>query len=191
MNSINKDEKVLSPEERKELLRVLKERFENNMKRHQRLEWNRLLEKLNSDNKKLWSLKEMERSGGEPDVIGYDKNEDNYIFCDCSKESPEGRRNTCYDREGLESRKTARPENNAVDMAEAMCIELLSEEEYRNLQELGEFDTKTSSWLKTPSDIRKLGGALFADRRYGHVFVYHNSAPSYYSNRGFRGKLRV
>lgn len=191
MNSINKDEKVLSPEERKELLRVLKERFENNMKRHQGLEWSKLLEKLNSDNEKLWVLNEMERTGGEPDIIGYDKETDEYIFCDCSKESPEGRRNTCYDREGLESRKTARPENNAVDMAEAMCIELLSEEEYRHLQELGEFDTKTSSWLKTPSDIRKLGGALFADRRYGHVFVYHNGAPSYYSNRGFRGKLRV
>jgi hypothetical protein len=144
-----------------------------------------------SDIAKLWSLNEMERTGGEPDVVGYDKKTDEYIFFDCSAESPSGRRNVCYDREGLESRKEHQPDNNAIDMSATMGIELLSEEQYRELQRLGNFDTKTSSWVKTPSDIRKLGGALFADRRYGNVFIYHNSAPSYYSTRAFRGSLRI
>ena len=181
----------LSPEQREELIFSLKARFEKNMNRHKGFEWGRVQAKLEANTEKLWSLNEMERTGGEQDVVGYDKETDEYIFYDCSAESPKGRRNVCYDREGLESRKEHKPENNAVDMATAMGIELLTEEQYRELQKLGNFDTKTSSWVKTPSDIRKLGGALFADRRYDHVFVYHNSAPSYYGVRAFRGSLRV
>jgi len=183
--------KELSAEQREELLRVLKVRFEKNLNRHKGLEWAKVQAKLEANTKKLWSLNEMERTGGEPDVVGNDKKTDEYIFYDCSAESPKGRRNVCYDREGLEARKANKPENNAIDMAASMGIELLTEEQYRELQKLGDFDTKTSSWVKTPSDIRKLGGALFADRRYGNVFVYHNSAPSYYGVRGFRGSLRV
>ncbi|MGN6709047.1 MAG: DUF4256 domain-containing protein [Candidatus Nitrosocosmicus sp.] len=174
-----------------ELLRVLKSRFEKNMNRHKGLEWANVQTKLEGNTEKLWSLNEMERTGGEPDVVSHDKKTNEYIFNDCSAESPKGRRHVCYDREGQEARKAFKPENNAIDMASAMSIELLTEEQYRELQKLGDFDTKTSSWLKTPSDIRKLGGALFADRRYGNVFVYHNSAPSYYSGRAFRGSLRI
>ncbi len=181
----------LSPEQREELLRALKVRFEKNMNRHRGLEWAKVQAKLEASTDKLWSLNEMERTGGEPDVVGHDKRTGEYIFCDCSAESPKGRRSVCYDREGQEARKAFRPENNAIDMAAAMGIEPLTEEQYRGLQKLGNFDTKTSSWVKTPSDIRKLGGALFADRRYGNVFVYHNSAPSYYAARAFRGSLRV
>jgi hypothetical protein len=183
--------KELSPEQREALLRALKARFEKNMNRHKGVEWAKVQAKLEANTEKLWSLNEMERTGGEPDVVGHDEKMGEYIFYDCSAESPEGRRNVCYDREGQEARKSFKPENNAVDMAAAMGIELLTEEQYRELQKLGNFDTKTSSWVKTPSDIRKLGGALFADRRYGHVFVYHNSAPSYYGARAFRGSLRV
>ena len=191
MNDMKSNKKTLSPEQREELLKALKARFEKNMNRHKGLEWARVQAKLEAHTEKLWSLNEMERTGGEPDVVGFDKKKGEYIFFDCSAESPKGRRNVCYDREGLEARKTFKPDNSAVDMAAAMGIELLTEEQYRELQELGNFDTKTSSWVKTPSDIRKLGGALFADRRYGHVFVYHNSAPSYYGVRAFRGSLRV
>jgi hypothetical protein len=183
--------KELSSEQREELLRALKARFEKNMNRHKHLEWAKVQAKLEANTEKLWSLSEMERTGGEPDVVGYDKKTGEFIFYDCSAESPVGRRNVCYDREGLESRKEHKPENNAIDMATVMGIELLTEEQYRELQKLGNFDTKTSSWVKTPSDIRKLGGALFADYRYGHVFIYHNSAPSYYGARAFRGLLRV
>ena len=185
--------KELSSEHREELLRALKTRFEKNMNRHKGLEWAKVQAKLDpsAGGEKLWSLNEMESSGGEPDVIGYDKKTDEYIFFDCSAESPKGRRNVCYDREGREARKAFKPEDNAIDMAAAMGIELLTEEQYRELQKLGNFDTKTSSWLKTPSEIRKLGGALFADRRYDHVFVYHNGAESYYGVRGFRGSLWV
>ena len=185
--------KELSPEQREELLSALKARFEKNKNRHKGLEWVEVQARLelSAGDGKLWSLYEMERTGGEPDVVGFDKKTGEYIFYDCSAESPAGRRNVCYDREGLESRKSFKPEANAVDMAAAMGIELLDEDQYRQLQELGNFDTKTSSWLKTPADIRKPGGALFADRRYGRVFVYHNSAPSYYGVRGFRGSLRV
>jgi len=189
--SITAFKKELSPEQREELLRALKARFEKNMNRHKGLEWAKVHAKLEANTEKLWSLNEMERTGGEPDVVGHDKKTDEYIFNDCSAESPKGRRNVCYDREGLEARKSNKPNNNAIDMAAAMGIELLTEEQYRELQKLGNFDTKTSSWVKTPSDIRKLGGAIFADRRYGNVFVYHNSAPSYYSARAFRGSLRV
>ncbi len=185
------NKKELSPEQREELLRVLKARFEKNMNRHKGIEWAKVQAKLEANTEKLWSLNEMERTGGEPDVVGLDIKTSEYIFYDCSMESPKGRRSVCYDREGQESRKDYKPENNAIDMANAMRIELLTEEQYRELQKLGNFDTKTSSWVKTPSDIRKLGGALFADRRYGHVFVYHNSAPSYYASRAFRGSLRV
>src|SRR3954454_19107287 len=181
----------LSPEQREELLRVLKARFEKNMNRHKGLEWAKIQAKLEADPEKLWSLHEMERTGGEPDVVGYDKKTDEYIFYDCSAESPKGRRSFCYDREAWESRKENKPEGNAVDMAAAMGIELLTEEQYRELQQLGNFDTKTSSWVKTPADIRKLGGALFCDRRYDTVFVYHNGAESYYAARGFRGLLKV
>lgn len=191
MSNIDSNKKELSPGQREELLRVLKARFEKNMNRHKGLEWAEVQSKLEANTEKLWSLNEMERTGGEPDVVGYDEKTSEYIFCDCSAESPKGRRNVCYDRKALESRKEHKPENSAIDMATAMGIELLTEEQYRELQKLGEFDTKTSSWVKTPSDIRKLGGALFADRRYDNVFVYHNSAPSYYSSRGFRGLLRV
>jgi hypothetical protein len=185
--------KKLSPGDREELLRALKARFEKNMNRHKGLEWAEVQARLETPagGEKLWSLNEMERTGGEPDMVGYDTMTGEYIFYDCSAESPEGRRNVCYDREGQESRKSFKPEANAADMASAMGIELLTEEQYRVLQKLGNFDTKTSSWVKTPAGIRKLGGAIFADRRYGTVFVYHNSAPSYYAARGFRGSLRV
>jgi hypothetical protein len=183
--------KELSPEQCEELLIALKVRFEKNMSRHKGLEWAKLQAKLEANTEKLWSLNEMERTGGEPDVVGIDKKTGEYIFYDCSMESPKGRRSVCYDHEGQESRKEYRPENNAIDMAAGFGIELLTEEQYRELQKLGNFDTKTSSWVKTPYEIRKLGGALFADRRYGNVFVYHNSAPSYYSVRAFRGSLRV
>jgi hypothetical protein len=183
---------------REELLRALKARFEKNMNRHKGLEWAKIQAKLEaclsgrqSNSEKLWSLNEMERTGGEPDVVGLDKKTGEYIFYDCSAESPKGRRSVCYDREGQESRKEYKPENNAIDMAAAMGIELLTEEQYRELQKLGNFDTKTSSWVKTPAEIRKLGGALFCDRRYDYVFVFHNGAESYYGVRGFRGSLRV
>jgi hypothetical protein len=191
MNNINSNKNELSPEQREELLRALKDRFEKNMNRHKGLEWAKVQAKLEANTEKLWSLNEMERTGGEPDVVGHDKKTGEYIFYDCSAESPKGRRNVCYDREGQEARKAFKPENNAIDMAAAMGIELLTEEQYRELQKLGNFDTKTSSWVKTPSDIRKLGGALFCDRRYGRVFVGHNGAQSYYSARAFRGWLRV
>ena len=183
----------LSPNQSEELLKVLKARFEKNMNRHKSLEWAKVQAKLEANAEKLWSLNEMERTGGEPDVISHDKKTGEYIFYDFSAESPKGRRNICYDREGQEARekKGVHPEGNAIDMAAAMGIELLTEEQYRELQKLGNFDTKTSSWVKTPSDIRKLGGAIFADRRYNHIFVYHNSATSFYSARGFRGSLRV
>ncbi len=183
--------KKLSPEQREELLKTLKARFEKNMNRHKGLEWAKVKAKLEASAEKLWSLNEMERTGGEPDVVGHDKKRGEYIFFDCSAESPKGRTSVCYDREGLESRKEHRPENNAIDMAVAMGIELLTEEQYLEFQKLGEFDTKTSSWVKTPADIRKLGGALYCDRRYSRVFVGHNGAQSYYSARAFRGSLRV
>jgi len=183
--------KELSPEQREKLLKVLKARFEKNMNRHKGIEWAKVQSKLESNTKKLWSLNEMERTGGEPDIIGQDKKTGEYIFYDCSAETPNGRRSVCYDSEALESRKEHKPKNNAVDMAASMGVELLSEEQYRELQKLGNFDTKTSSWVKTPSNIRKLGGALFCDRRYDNVFVYHNGAESYYAARGFRGSLRV
>ena len=183
--------KDMTPKQREELLSVLKSRFEKNMKRHKDLEWAKVKSKLEAGAEKLWSLNEMERTGGEPDVVGHDRKTGEYVFYDCSAESPNGRRSLCYDREGLESRKEHKPDNNAIDMAAAMGIEMLTEDQYRELQELGDFDTKTSSWLKTPSDIRALGGAIFADRRYDHVFVYHNGAGSYYAARGFRGSLRV
>jgi hypothetical protein len=184
--------KELSTKQREELLSTLKVRFENNMDRHKGLEWAKIQAKLEADpDEKLLSLNEMERTGGEPDVVAYDKKTGEYIFFDCSPESPKGRRNVCYDREALDARKEHKPEDSAMDMATAMGIELLTEEQYRELQKLGNFDTKTSSWLKTPSRIRKLGGAIFADFRYGDVFVYHNGAESYYGVRGFRGSLRV
>jgi len=188
---MNSSKKNLSPKQREELLRELKARFEKNMNRHQGLEWAKIQAKLEANAGKPWSLDEMERTGGEPDVVGHDKKTGEYIFYDCSAESPKYRRSLCYDREALESRKEHKPEDNAMDMASAMGIELLSEEQYRELQELGNFDTKTSSWVKTPSEIRKLGGALFCDCRYDTVFVYHNGAESYYAARGFRGSLRV
>ena len=183
--------KDMKAKQREELLRALKARFEKNMNRHKGLEWAGVQAKLEANIEKLWSLHEMERTGGEADVVGQDKKTGEYIFYDCSAESPKGRRSVCYDREALESRKEHKPENNAIDMAAAMGFELLTEEQYRELQNLGNFDTKTSSWVKTPSDIRKLGGALCADFRYGHVFVYHNGAESYYAARAFRGSLRV
>ena len=183
--------KKLSLEQREELFRALKARFEKNMNRHKGLEWAKVQAKLEANTEKLWSLNEMERTGGEPDVVGHDKKTGEYIFYDCSAESPKGRRSVCYDREGQEARKAFKPENNAIDMASALGIELLTEEQYRELQNLGKFDTKTSSWLKTPSDIRELGGALCTEFRYGHVFVGHNGAQSYYAVRGFRGVLRV
>jgi len=191
MNKINSNKKELLSEQREELLRALKARFEKNMNRHKVLEWDKVQAKLEVNTEKLWSLGEMERTGGEPDVVGFDKKTSEYIFYDCSTESPKGRRSVCYDREALESRKEHRPENNAIDIAAAMGIELLTEVQYRELQKYGNFDTKTSSWLKTPSDIRELGGAIFADFRYGNVFVYHNSAESYYAGRAFRGSLPV
>ncbi len=183
--------KVLSPEEKEGLLGTLKVRFEKNMHRHENLEWDKVQVKLEANPRKIWSLNEMEITGGEPDIISYDQENDEYIFCDCSKETPKGRRSICYDREALESRKKHKPENSAMDMANEMGIELITEQQYRALQELEIFDQKTSSWVKTPADIRKLGGALFCDYRYGHVFLYHNGADSYYAARGFRGSLRV
>jgi len=184
----NKD---LSPQQKEDLLGVLKTRFENNMIRHKGLEWAKVLVKLELNAEKLWSLNEMENTGGEPDVVGYDSNTDEYLFYDCSSESPKGRRSLCYDREALESRKEFKPEDSALDMAAAMGVEILTEEQYRGLQVLGNFDTKTSSWVKTPRDIRNLGGAIFCDRRYGTVFTYHNGAESYYAARGFRGAVRI
>jgi len=189
--NINSNKKDLSPEQREERLRALKARFEKNMNRHKGHEWDKVQTKLEANTEKLWSLNEMERTGGEPDIVGYDKKTGEYTFFDCSAETPKGRRSLCYDREALESRKEHKPKDNALDTAAAMGIELLTEEQYRELQKLENFDTKTSSWVKTPSDIRKLGGALFCDRRYGTVFVYHNGAESYYAARGFRGSLRV
>jgi len=183
--------KELSAEQREELIKTLKVRFEKNKSRHTGLEWANVQSKLEANADKLWSLGEMERTGGEPDVIAHDNTTDEYIFYDCSAETPKGRRSVCYDREALESRKEFKPENNAVDMAASMGIELLAEEQYRKLQTLGKFDTKTSSWVKTPAEIRKLGGAIFCDRRYDHVFTYHNGAESYYAVRGLRGLLRV
>lgn len=181
----------LLPQQREQLITVIKTRFEKNMEYHKSLDWNNLQQKLESNSGKLWSLSEMERTGGEPDVVGFDKKTGEYIFYDCSVESPAGRRSVCYDRDGQMSRKEHKPKNNAIDMAAAMGIELLTEEQYKKLQQLGNFDTKTSSWLKTPAEIRKHGGAIFADFRYAHVFVYHNGAQSYYAARGFRGSLRV
>ncbi|RUL53540.1 MULTISPECIES: DUF4256 domain-containing protein [Lysinibacillus] len=183
--------KSLSVEQQEELLNVLKERFEKNMHRHENVRWVKVQEKLEENPKKLWSLYEMERTEGEPDVILYDEDNEEYIFCDCSKESPKGRRSVCYDREALDARKKNKPETSAMDMATEMGIELLTEEEYRELQKLEHFDLKTSSWVKTPADIRELGGAIFCDYRYGRVFMYHNGADSYYAARGFRGSLRV
>lgn len=181
----------LSSQEREELLSTLKARFEKNMDRHKGIEWSKVQAKLEADPGKLWSLNEMEETGGEPDVAGFDKKTGEYIFYDCSAESPKGRRSVCYDHEALEKRKEHKPKDSALNMAAEMGIEILTEEEYRELQKLGKFDTKTSSWIKTPPDIRKLGGAIFADYRYGHVFVYHNGAESYYAARGFRGSLRA
>ncbi|MGG7035524.1 MAG: DUF4256 domain-containing protein [Flavobacterium sp.] len=183
--------KELSKEQAEELLKIVKIRFEKNMNRHTGIDWSKVLAKLESNNKKLWSLNEMERTGGEPDVVDYDKKTDEYIFYDCSAESPKDRRSLCYDREALDSRKEYKPKNSAIDMAAEIGIELLTEEQYRELQKLGKFDTKTSSWVKTPSEIRKLKGAVFCDRRYDTVFLYHNGAESYYAARGFRGALRV
>jgi len=191
MKNMNSSKQELSPEQREKLLSALKSRFEKNRNRHKGLEWASVQAKLEANPEKLWPLHEMERTGGEPDVVGHDKKTGEYIFYDCSAESPKGRRSLCYDREGQEGRKEHQPENNAIDMAAAMGIELLTEGQYRELQKLGDFDTKTSSWVKTPADIRELGGALFCDRRYGHVFTYHNGAQSYYAARGFRGALRV
>ena len=185
------NKKELSPEQQSELLKILKTRFEKNSNRHKGLEWDKVQVKLESNPKKMWSLHEMESTGGEPDVINYDSKTDEYIFYDCSAESPKGRRSYCYDRQALDSRKEHKPANNAIDVATAMGIELLTEEQYRELQQLGNFDMKSSSWIITPSEIRKLGGALFADFRYNTVFVYHNGADSYYAARGFRGSLRV
>ena len=183
--------KNLSPSESEELLKILKDRFEKNTNRHQGLEWNKVLAKLEANPEKLWSLNEMEQTGGEPDVVNYDKNTDEYTFYDCSVESPKGRRSLCYDRQALDARKENKPKNSVMDLATTMGITLLSEEQYRELQQLGNFDTKTSSWIETPADIRKLGGAIFADFRYGNVFVYHNGAESYYAARGFRGALKL
>jgi len=191
MSKAISNKKKLSSEQKEELLKSLKIRFEKNMNRHKGLEWSKVQAKLESNTDKLWSLFEMERTEGEPDVVGYDKKSGEYLFYDCSAESPKGRRSLCYDREALDARKEHKPANSAIDVAIAMGIEMLSEEEYRELQKLGKFDTKTSSWIKTPADIRKLGGAIFADYRYGHVFVYHNGAESYYGARAFRGALRV
>jgi hypothetical protein len=183
--------KQLSVAQREELLRTLKARFEKNMNRHKGLEWAKAQARLEASPEKLWSLNEMERTGGEPDVVGHDKQTGEYIFFDCSAESPKGRRSVCYDREALDARKEHKPKDSAIDMAVAMGIEILTEPQYRELQTLGDFDTKTSSWVDTPSEIRTLGGALFCDRRYDHVFTYHNGAESYYAARGFRGSLRV
>ncbi|MBL0356886.1 MAG: DUF4256 domain-containing protein [Chitinophagaceae bacterium] len=185
------NKKELSPKQLEELIKTLKARFEKNKNRHKDFDWARVQAKLEANTEKLWSLNEMERTGGEPDVVGYDKKTGEYVFYDCSAESPQGRRSFCYDRQGLESRKEHKPKNNAIDIAASMGIELLSEEQYRELQKLGKFDTKTSSWIKTPLAIRELGGAIFCDHRYNNTFVYHNGAASYYAARGFRGLLRV
>jgi hypothetical protein len=193
MTEVQSTKKMLSAEQHNELLNRLKARFEKNMPRHKAINWTNVQARLESRSsaKKLWSLYVMEETGGEPDVVGYDKKTDEYIFFDCSVQSPKGRRSLCYDREALESRKKHKPENSAMDLANAMGIEILTESQYRELQKLGNFDTTTSSWVKTPSDIRKLGGALFCDRRYDTVFLYHNGAESYYAARGFRGSLKV
>ncbi len=183
--------KKITSENREKLLEVLKTRFEKNMKRHPNVDWSKVQSKLESNPEKLWSLNEMERTGGEPDVVVLDNTSTDYIFCDCSVESPNGRRSLCYDNEALESRKEHKPADSAVGMAEDMGIELLTEEQYRQLQALGNFDTKTSSWVETPAEIRKLGGSLFCDRRYNNIFTYHNGAESYYASRGFRGRLEV
>lgn len=188
---IKEIEKKLTSEQQEELLSTLKTRFDKNWNRHEGLDWAKVQAKLEANGEKLWSLHEMERTGGEPDVVGYDTKTHEYLFVDCAAESPAGRRSVCYDREGWESRKEHRPENTAMDMAEEMGIEILTEDQYRELQKLGQFDRKTSSWLKTPAAIRKHGGAIFGDFRYGHVFVYHNGAQSYYAARAFRGMLRV
>ena len=181
----------LSPEDQEEIISILKARFEKNKTRHAAIEWNNVQEKLEANPNKLWSLLQMEKTEGEPDVVGYDKNTNEYIFFDCVAESPKGRRSLCYDRKALDSRKEHKPKSSAMGMAEEMGIEILNEEQYRELQELGNFDTKTSSWIATPSDVRKLGGALFSDFRYGKTFVYHNGAESYYAARGFRGFIKV
>jgi hypothetical protein len=191
MSIVNSNKKKLSQQQSKELLQTLKTRFEKNMSRHKGLEWAKVQAKLEANPGKLWSLDDMETTGGEPDVVGYDKKTDEYVFYDCSVETPKDRRSLCYDRQALDSRKENKPKDSAVDMAAAMGIEILTEEQYRELQQLGNFDLKTSSWVKTPADIRKLGGALFCDRRYNTVFLYHNGAESYYAARGFRGALRV
>ena len=191
MTTIKGSKKKLPPEQREELLGALKARFEKNMSRHKGLEWARMLAKVEANAETLWSINEMERTGGEPDVVGHDEKTGEYIIYDCSAESPQGRRSLCYDREALDARKENKPKDSAIDMAAAIGIEILSEDQYRELQKLEAFDTKTSSWVKTPSDIRKRGGALFCDRRYDTVFVYHNGADSYYAARGFRGSLRV
>jgi len=191
MKNIASNKKVLSPKQREELLEALQARFEKNMSRHKGLKWADVRAKLEADPEKLWRVSEMERTGGEPDVIGRDKKTARYIFYDCSAESPQGRRSVCYDREALDSRKEHKPKNNAVEMAAAMGVEILSEDQYLELQKLGNFDAKTSSWLKTPSEIRKLGGAIYGDFRYGRVFVGHNGADSYYAARGFRGSLKI
>lgn len=191
MSNIKSNKKELLPKQSEELLSTLKTRFEKNMKRHKDIEWPNVQAKLEANTEKLWSLNEMEKSGGEPDVVSNNKKTGEYIYYDCSAESPNGRRSFCYDRAALDARKENKPKNNAIDMASAMGIELLSEEEYRELQNLGNFDLKTSSWIKTPDNIRKLGGAIFCDRRYDTVFVYHNGAESYYAARGFRGLLKV
>ena len=183
--------KLLTAGQQEELIRVLKTRFEKNLKRHKGMEWSKVQVKLDANPAKLWSLNEMEKTGGEPDVVGFDKKTGEYIFYDCSAESPKDRRSICYDRKALDARKENKPKNNAIDMAADMGIELLTEEEYRELQELGDFDTKTSSWVQTPANIRERGGALFCDRRYNQVFLYHNGADSYYAARGFRGLLKV
>jgi hypothetical protein len=185
------NKKELSPEQTEALLSTLKARFQKTMNRHKGLEWTKVQAKLEAHTEKLWSLDDMEITGGEPDVVGLDKKTGEYIFYDCSAESPKGRRSLCYDNEALQSRKEHKPENSAINVAAAMGIELLTEEQYRELQKLGKFDLKTSSWVKTPADIRKLGGAFFCDRRYDHVFLYHNGAESYYAARGFRGSLKV
>lgn len=187
-NRVNKE---LSEEQKYGLITVLKERFEKNMHRHSDMKWEEVQKRIEENPEKLWSLYEMERTEGEPDVIGFDEQTGEYIFCDCSKESPKGRRSICYDREALESRKKHKPENSAMDMATAMGVQILTEEQYRELQTIEDFDLKTSSWIQTPDDIRSRGGALFCDKRYGHVFVYHNGAESYYASRGFRSILRV
>lgn len=191
MKKINDNKHVLSKKQQEELLRLLKARFDKNMDRHKNQHWDRVRERLEINREKLWSLNEMERTGGEPDVVDFDTKTGEYIFYDCSAESPAGRRNICYDREAKEARKSFKPKDTAIDMAAFMGIEIVTEEQYQYLQKLGPFDTKTSSWLKTPTEIRKLGGAIFADRRYNHVFVFHNGADSYYSSRGFRCLLRV